>query len=92
MQISFGQPAAVVRPGRSQRGSDGGAARNRVLPDESLNEAVPGLDTERQTLLEDPGPGPEQSMASIETGAQRSALLALLLMAPPAGSDGQGSE
>ena len=70
---------SVVRPGRGQRG-DAGSARNRVLPDESLNETVPGLESERQTLLEDPGPGPEESMASIETGAQRSALLADALL------------
>ena len=72
---------SVVRPGRVQRGRGAGASRpsTRVLPDESLNEAAPGLDSERQALLEDPGPGPEESMASIETGAQRSTLLASAL-------------
>lgn len=72
---------SVVRPGRGQRGGEAGGRRSRVLPDESLNEAVAGLDTERQTLLEDPGPGPEESMASIETGMQRSTLLATALQA-----------
>jgi RNA polymerase sigma-32 factor len=67
---------SVVRPGR---GRGAGAARSRVLPDESLNETVPGVDSERQTLIEDPGPGPEDSMASIETGAQRTTLLAIAL-------------
>jgi RNA polymerase sigma-32 factor len=66
---------SVVRPGRG-RGAGETRSRARFLPDESLNEAAPGLESERQALLEDPGPGPEESMASIETGAQRSSLLA----------------
>lgn len=66
---------SVVRPGRG-RGDGATRGHVRILPDESLNEAAPGLESERQALLEDPGPGPEESMASIETGAQRSSLLA----------------
>jgi RNA polymerase sigma-32 factor len=75
---------SVVRPGRAPRhraGKDHAYARGRVLPDESLNEVTPGLDTERQSLIEDSGPGPEECMAQTETGQRRSALLAIALQA-----------
>lgn len=69
---------SVVRPGRAVRGrigKDGAPVRLRVFPDESLNEVAPGLDTERQALIEDSDPGPEERMSLAETGARRSALL-----------------
>lgn len=74
---------SVVRPTRGRDQRDGRAARSvpRFVPDESLNESAPGIDAERQALLEDPGPGPEQTVASAETGEQRTALLADALAA-----------
>ena len=71
---------SVVRPGRASR-DRGARVQSRVVPDESLNEAAPGFETERQTLLEDPGPGPEETVAMSETGDRRSALLADALQA-----------